>query len=57
MGVKNVWLVDPETRSAWIADSEGLHPVAEVLLIEKTEIRVGLAEIWAEFDELAATGK
>ena len=57
MGVENVWLVDPEKRRAWTADNSGLHPVPEVLLIEGTEIRVPLADIWAELDELAATGK
>lgn len=57
MGVENVWLVDPETRRAWTADADGLHPVAEVLLIEETAIRVELADIWAELDELAATGR
>ena len=57
MGVENVWLVDPETRRAWTADGSGLHQVLEVLLIEGTQIRVPLADIWAELDELAATGK
>lgn len=54
MGVQNVWIVDPEDRRAWTADAKALHVQHEAFAIEGTPIRIALADIWAELDELAA---
>ena len=55
MGVKSVWVIDPRRRCAWIASgSVTLQPVSDFLTVEGTEIRVPVAEIFSELDELEA---
>jgi Uma2 family endonuclease len=50
-GVENIWVIDPETRKAWIADGAGLHSVQNgELIVPGTPIRVVLGEIFAELD-------
>jgi Uma2 family endonuclease len=50
-GVKNVWILDPETRRAWTAHAEGLHLVQTgELTVPETPIRVVLSELFAELD-------
>jgi Uma2 family endonuclease len=50
-GVKNIWILDPETRKAWTADRDGLHPAQNgELIVPGTPIRVVLSELFAELD-------
>ncbi len=53
MGVQNIWLIDPITRNAWIATADRSHNHVDVeLTVPETPIRVSLAEIFAELDDL-----
>ncbi len=54
MGVPMVWIVDPLRRTAFVSDESGQRQVAEELSVPGTEIRVTLAEVFAELDELEA---
>ena len=54
MGVPMVWIVDPLRRTAFVSDANGQRQVAEELVVTGTEIRVALAEVFAELDELEA---
>ena len=50
-GIENIWIIDPETRSAMTADRFGMHPVESgELIVPETPIRVDLKEIFAEMD-------
>jgi Uma2 family endonuclease len=50
-GVENIWVIDPETRKAWTADSTGFHIVQNgELIVPGTPIRVVLGELFAEMD-------
>jgi len=50
-GVENIWVIDPETRKAWTADTAGLHIVQNgELTVPGTPIRVVLSELFAELD-------
>lgn len=50
-GIKNIWILDPETRRAWTADSNGLHLAQNgELAVAGTPIRVVLSELFAELD-------
>jgi len=50
-GVENVWVIDPETRKAWTADTTGFHIVQSgELTVPGTPIRVVLSELFAELD-------
>jgi Uma2 family endonuclease len=50
-GIENIWIFDPETRRAWMADQTGTHPVQTgELTVPGTPIRVVLAELFAELD-------
>ena len=52
-GVEHIWIFDPQRRSAWRADREGLHPVTEgELTVAGTPIRVVLGEVFAELDRV-----
>ena len=51
MGVPVVWIVDPLRRTAYVSDAQGQRQVTE-LSVAGTEIRVGVAEVFAELDEL-----
>jgi Uma2 family endonuclease len=52
MGVPMVWIVDPLRRTAFVSDASGQRQVPEELTVPGTEIRVTLAEVFAELDEL-----
>jgi Uma2 family endonuclease len=54
MGVGAIWVIDPRTRHAWIASSSGLQEALGEFAIEGTPIRISLAEVFAEFDEMQA---
>jgi Uma2 family endonuclease len=50
-GVPNIWIIDPERRSAWTASPAGLHLAQNgELTVAETPIRVLLAELFAELD-------
>jgi len=50
-GVENVWVIDPETRKAWTADTSGFHLVQNgELSVQGTPIRVVLSDLFAELD-------
>ena len=54
-GVEHIWLIEPETRTAYIADASGLNEPAGgsatgTLSIPGTPIACPLAEIWAELE-------
>lgn len=52
MGVPMVWIVDPLRRTAFVSDANGQRQVAEELAVPEREIRVTVAEVFAELDEL-----
>ncbi len=53
MGVQAVWVVDPRRRKAFAAGSGGyLYPANTELTVEGTPIRVDVAEVFAELNEL-----
>jgi Uma2 family endonuclease len=55
MGVQNIWLFDPIRRRAWTADSSGIHPLLGAeFSVPGTPIRIPLADLYAELDDLAA---
>ena len=54
-GVEHIWVIEPETRTAYVADATGLHEPADgsasgTLAIPGTLIACPLADIWAELD-------
>ncbi len=50
-GVENIWIIDPESRTAYTATASGLHPVrTNELTVPETPIRVVLSELFAELD-------
>ena len=50
-GIEHIWLIDPETREAWIANKSGfLRTENGELSIPGTPIRVALADLFAELD-------
>jgi Uma2 family endonuclease len=52
MGVPMVWIVDPLRRTAFVSDASGQRQAPVELEVPGTEIRVTLAEVFAELDEL-----
>ena len=55
MGVQHIWLVDPVARRFWTVDADGIHPLkADAYNIPGTPVRIPLADIHAELDDLAA---
>jgi Uma2 family endonuclease len=53
MGVEHIWLIDPISRHAWIALRDGsLTHVRDEFTVPGTPIRVSLAEIFAELDDM-----
>jgi Uma2 family endonuclease len=56
MGVQAVWVVDPQRRRAYETLPNGaLQPVPSTLTLAGTEIRIPLADVFAELDEMEAT--
>ena len=50
-GTEHVWVVDPESRKAYVATSQGFaEPADGALAIPGTEVRVALSELFAELD-------
>jgi Uma2 family endonuclease len=50
-GVANIWILDPETRDAYICDRTGLHaPQTAVLEVPNTPISIPLPDLFAELD-------
>ena len=57
MGVEHVWLIDPVSRHAWVATADGSHQRVETeFVVPGTQIRVVLAEVFAELDEMQSQG-
>ena len=55
MGVEHIWLVDPDSRHTYTATSAGFqHHVSGQFTVPGTPIRISVAEIFAEFDEMPA---
>jgi Uma2 family endonuclease len=53
MGVEHIWLVDPISRHAYIATSDGFQqPTSGEFTVPGTPIRIALTEVFAEFDEM-----
>jgi Uma2 family endonuclease len=53
MGVEHIWLIDPLSRHAWVATSDGSHTgVPETFTVPGTPIRISLAEVFAELDDM-----
>jgi Uma2 family endonuclease len=53
MGVENLWLIDPVRRHAWVVGADGSQQrVTEAFTIEGTPIRISLAEVFAELDDM-----
>jgi len=58
MGVGYVWVIDPKSRNAYIASSNGfLKTTNGEFVVEGTPIRISLAEVFAEFDEIQGQAK
>jgi Uma2 family endonuclease len=52
-GTEHIWVVDPESRKAYVATSRGFEePANDVLAIPGSEIRVVLSELFAELDRV-----
>jgi Uma2 family endonuclease len=57
MGVKNIWLIDPISRHAYVATPGGFQqPSNAEFTVPGTPIRISLAEVFAEFDEMQTQG-
>ena len=57
MGVEHIWIIDPIRRQAWIATGDGsqTHVDAE-LTVPGTPVRISLAEVFAELDDMQSQG-
>lgn len=52
LGVKNIWVIDPEKRVGYYASQGRLHRAEDqTLSVPGTPIKVSLAEVFAELDE------
>jgi Uma2 family endonuclease len=50
-GVEHIWAIEPETRTAYIANSSGFREPADgILHVEGTPIACSLNDLWANFD-------
>lgn len=57
MGVEHLWLIDPLTRHAWTISPDGSQQrVHEAFAIEGTPIRIDLAHVFAELDDMMSQG-
>ena len=53
MGVPAVWIVDPARRRAYTATAIGFQqPIAEEFTLAETEVRIPIADIFAELDDM-----
>ncbi len=56
MGVQNVWIFDPVGRRIWSGSEQGLRRIdAPHLVLAGSAVRLSVAEIFAELDELTRT--
>jgi Uma2 family endonuclease len=57
MGVEHLWLLDPIRRQAWVMlpDGSQTHVDAE-FTVPGTSIRIVLAEVFAELDDMQSQG-
>jgi Uma2 family endonuclease len=57
MGVEHVWVVDPVGRHAYVASERGFEqPESGEFAVPGTAIRIVLAEVFAELDEMMTQG-
>ena len=49
MGVPNVWVIDPETRLAWVSSGGGLIPMTR-FAVQDSPIYLDVAETFARYD-------
>jgi Uma2 family endonuclease len=57
MGAEHLWLIDPISRHAWTVSADGSQQrVHEAFAIEGTPIRIDLAEVFSELDDMQAQG-
>jgi len=57
MGVEHVWVVDPVGRHAYVASERGFEqPESGEFTVPGTAIRIVLAEVFAELDEMMTQG-
>jgi Uma2 family endonuclease len=57
MGVDHIWLIDPISRRAWIATADtSLQRVEAEFAVPGTPIRIVLAEVFAELDDMLSAG-
>ena len=55
MGVEHVWLIDPIRRRIWVTESKTQCELeADALTVPGTPIRIAVADIFAELDDLEA---
>lgn len=55
MGVEHVWLIDPLRRRIWVTEARNLRELeGDALMIPGTPIRIAVADILAELDDLQA---
>jgi len=55
LGVQNIWILDPVRRYAWYATTDGFDKITgDEFCVPGTPIRIALAEIYEQLDELAA---
>ncbi len=55
MGVEYVWLIDPIRRRIWVTENKTQRELeADALTVPGTPIRIAVAEIFAELDDLEA---
>jgi hypothetical protein len=53
MGVENIWIVNPISRTAWIAQADGTWQSANSeFAVPGTPIYITLAEVFATFDDM-----
>ena len=53
MGVENMWLIDPTSRHAWVVSADGSQQrVTDAFAVSGMPIRIDLAEVFAELDEM-----
>jgi Uma2 family endonuclease len=50
-GVRNIWVIDPPTRRAWVYLKDGLKEVTGVLRTEDPALEVPLSEIFEALDD------
>jgi Uma2 family endonuclease len=53
LGVKNIWVIDPEKRVGYYASAGGLDKSLDgIMTVSGTRINISLTEVFAELDEV-----